>query len=105
MTYWDDDIVACLRTAAGGNECSYFARAADMIDHLRELLRVEEQLALRKDPFKCQDIECEWYGRAVRAGDCQCHTMQAQEHRVRVRDALKPNPTGHAPARSAAEGR
>lgn len=27
--YWRSDIVECLRISAGGNECSYYARAAD----------------------------------------------------------------------------
>lgn len=60
----------------------------DEIERLRDLLRVEQALALRQDPFRCYDIECEWFGRPVRAGDCQCHHLQATTHRANVRDAL-----------------
>lgn len=63
------------------------AQAAE-IERLRDLLRVEQALALRQDPFRCYDIECEWFGRPVRAGDCQCHHLQATTHRANVRDAL-----------------
>lgn len=58
------------------------------VEHLRDLLRVEQALALRQDPFRCYDIECEWFGRPVHAGDCQCHHLQATTHRANVRDAL-----------------
>ena len=70
-------------------------KAADLIDaqaaeieRLRGLLRIEQDLALRNDPFRCQQIECEWFGRRVRAGDCQCHHLQATEHRAKVCKAL-----------------
>jgi len=57
-------------------------------ERLRDLLRIEQDLALRNDPFRCQQIECEWFGRRVRAGDCQCHHLQATEHRAKVCKAL-----------------
>jgi hypothetical protein len=59
------------------------------IESLRDLLRIEQALALRLDPFHCQQIECHWYGKSVRAGDCKCHHEQATKHRASVRHALK----------------
>lgn len=59
------------------------------IARLTELLETEQHLAIRDDrAFKCREIECEWYGRNVRAGDCQCYEMQSREHRAQVRAAL-----------------
>lgn len=70
----------------GWNAC--YELASKEIERLRDLLHVEQALALRQDPFRCYDIECEWFGRPVRAGDCQCHHLQATTHRANVRDAL-----------------
>lgn len=62
-------------------------KAEAELDHLRDLLRIEQEIALRRIPFRCQNTECELYGQRV-SSSCQCRNWKEAGHRAKVRAAL-----------------
>lgn len=58
------------------------------MDELLELLRVEQELSLRRSPFLCQEVECISFNRTVYARDCMCYSQHERAHRDKVRAAL-----------------
>lgn len=60
----------------------------DSKENLIKLLSIEQELALRKSPFKCTEVECPRFNRSVHSGDCACYEIMARAHREEVRAIL-----------------
>ena len=60
----------------------------NQLHNLRDLLKIEQRLALRQYPFRCDQIDCQRFGREVRPGDCHCENEKSRAHRAKVRAEL-----------------